>query len=418
MKEYEMIDSCPITGESDYFTYLDLGKMPLVNNLCNTKKESLNCKKFDLKVNFHKKSKLSSLSLAINPITLYSNYSYKSGVSQPYIEHCKDLYSWCKKYSSNWFKGNKNVLDIGGNDGTLLSTFKEINSELEVLNVDMSSNLTKEAINKGIPSIEAKWGVECAQKFPGRFQTITTTNCFQHTKDINDFTAGVKIALADKGHWFLEFPYWNESLRTKQFDQVYHEHAYYYNIHSLYMLLAKHGLQILKITEFSIHGGTIRLVIGHIGDYSPATEVDMKIRDDRGIVDIFSKPLDEQYYKDWASNIHTHLDECYSLVTSLKEKGKTIAGFGAAAKGCIFLNSSNIDHNIVDYVVDDTDLKQNKFIPGTGILITSRKELIKNPPDYLIILAHNFSEYIIKSLPDFKGKFIIFFPEIKIIQNI
>ena len=414
MKTYENIDSCPITGELDYFTYLNLGKMPLVNNLCDTKEDSLNCEKFDLKVNFHRKSKLSSLSLAIDPTILYSNYSYKSGVSQPYIEHCKDLYDWCKHYSSNWYKGNKNILDIGGNDGTLLKTFKEIDPTLEVLNIDMSSNLTQEAIKKGIPSINTKWGVECAKKFPDKFQTITTTNCFQHTKDINDFTAGVKIALTHNGHWFLEFPYWNNSLRTKQFDQVYHEHVYYYNIHSLYMLLAKHGLQILKINPQPIHGGTIRLVVGHIGDYSPSGEVAMKIRDDRGVVDLFSKEMDEQYYKNWADSIYTHLNECHSFINSLKSKGKTIAGFGAAAKGCVFLNASNIDHTMIDYVVDDTDLKQNKFIPGTGIPITSRKELTKNPPDYLIILAHNFSEYIIKSLPNFKGKFITFFPEIKI----
>lgn len=410
----EYIDKCPITGESDYFTYLDLGKIPLVNNLNNSKEESLNCDRFELKVNFFKKSHLSALSLAIDPSILYSNYLYKSGISQPYIDHCKEMYEWCKSYSNNWCSGNKNVLDIGGNDGTLLKTFKQLNPELEVLNIDMSSNLVKEANNNGIPSIEAKWGVKIANTFSKKFKTIITTNCFQHTKDINDFASGVKEALSKKGHWFLEFPYWNESLKTKQFDQVYHEHAYYYNIHSLYMLLAKHGLQILKITKFPIHGGTIRLVIGHIGDYSPSGEVAMKIRDDRNENDIFGKPLDEQYYKNWAKGIYTHLDNCYSLVNSLKSKGKTIAGFGAAAKGCTFLNASNIDYNIIDYVADDTDLKQGKYIPGTGIPITSREELTKNPPDYLIILAHNFSDYIIKSLPNFKGKFITLLPEIKI----
>jgi len=179
------------------------------------------------------------------------------------------------------------------------------------------------------------------------------------------------------------------------------------------MLLAKHGLQILKVNHQSIHGGTIRLVIGHIGDYSPSGEVAIKIRDDRN--EDNGEPLNEQYYKNWAKNIYTHLDKCHSFVNSLKSQGKSIAGFGAAAKGCVFLNASNIDHTMINYVVDDTDLKQNKFIPGTGIPITSREELIKNPPDYLIILAHNFSDYIIKSLPNFNGKFITLLPKIKII---
>jgi hypothetical protein len=415
------IDKCPITGDRNFITYLDLGKIPLVNNLCGSKEESLNVDRFELKVNYFPSSKLSALSCTVDPKVLYSHYSYKSGVSQPYIEHCKDIFNWCKTYAFNWDKNNA-ILDIGGNDGTLLKTFysesDKFNINLDCLNVDMSKNLVKESNNRGIRSIQAKWGYKTAKKIDKKFKTIISTNSFQHTKDINDFAKGVKTALAQSGHWILEFPYWNESLRTNQFDQVYHEHAYYYNLHALYMLLAKHGLQIVKITNFPIHGGTLRLTISHLGRYSPSIEVPELIREDNYLTPSeFKNYLDENFYKNWASNINKHIEECKLFLSNLKAQGKTIAGFGAAAKGCVFLNTANIDYNTIDYVIDDTDLKQNKYIPGTGIKITDRKILKTNPPDYILILAHNFTDYIIKSLtPQYKGKFLVLFPEIKTIE--
>jgi methylation protein EvaC len=125
----------------------------------------------------------------------------------------------------------------------------------------------------------------------------------------------------------------------------------------------------------------------------------------------------EDDYINWGKGIRADLDKSLTLIKKLKDKGSKIAGFGAAAKGCIYLNASGIDHNYIDYVIDDTNLKQGKFIPGTGIKIVSREVLKSNPVEYIIILAHNFSEYIIKSLRQdgYSGKFIVFLPKPKVI---
>jgi hypothetical protein len=411
MKNYKVIDKCPITYSEDKVTYLDLGLMPLVNNLNNTKEESLDCPRYPLAVQLFKESGLSSLTAEIDPDTLYQHYLYKSGISQPYIDHCKEMFWFVDYYLQ--LKETDNILDIGGNDGTLLKTFLEKKPFLKVLNVDASENLTKEAEENGIPSINDYWGAELAKKLDKKFKLITTTNCFQHTAPIDSFVEGIALSLDKWGIWCLEFPYWKTSIETNQFDQVYHEHVYYYLVNALVKLLDKHNLRVIKAVPYPIHGGTMRLLISHKGEMGYVWQQCQ-----------FSVPQTlaaEQFtiedYIQWGENIKNNIGKSKEFILSLKDKGAKIAGFGAAAKGCIYLNAAEINFNQVEYIIDDTNIKQGKFVPGTGIEVVSREILKTNPPDYMIVLAHNFSEYIIKSLRQdgYKGKFILFLPNLQII---
>jgi hypothetical protein len=411
MDNYKLIKKCPITENDKSIIYLDLGLMPLVNNLNNTKEESLNCPRYPLAVQLFKESGLSSLTAEINPDILYQHYLYKSGISQPYIDHCKEMFWFVDAYLQ--LKEKDNVLDIGGNDGTLLKTFLEKKPYLNVLNVDASENLTKEAEENGIPSINGYWGIEFAKKLNKKFKLITTTNCFQHTAPIKSFVEGIALSLDKFGIWCLEFPYWKTSIETNQFDQVYHEHVYYYLVEPLAKLLDKHNLQIIKSVHYPIHGGSMRLLISHKGKVGEAWQ-----RDDYSVPPTLEAEqfIIDDYIK-WGKNIRNNIRESKEFILSLKDKGVKIAGFGAAAKGCIYLNAAGIDFNQIEYIVDDTNIKQGKFIPGTGIEVVPREKMKTNPADYIIILAHNFSEYIIKSLRQdgYKGKFIIFLPKIKVI---
>lgn len=409
MNDYKLINKCPITGDNESIVYLDLGLMPLVNNLNNTKEESLNCPRYPLAVQLFEKSKLSSLTVEINPNILYSHYVYKSGISQPYIDHCKEMFWFVDTYLN--LDKNHKILDIGGNDGTLLKTFLQQKPYLNVLNIDASENLTKEAEINGIPSINDFWGVELAKKLNTNFKLITTTNCFQHTKPIDSFVEGISISLEKFGIWCLEFPYWKTSIETGQFDQVYHEHIYYYLIKPLTLLLDKYNLRVIKAVKYPIHGGTMRLFISHKGELGKAFQP----------CDYSIPPIleNEKFtiadYTKWGKGLKNDIIKSKEFLLSLKGKEYKIAGFGAAAKGCIYLNAAQIDFNQIDYVIDDTYIKQGKFIPGTGIEIVSREKLKTNPVDYIVILAHNFSDYIIKLLKQdgYKGKFIVFLPEIK-----
>lgn len=391
---------CPISKTRNFTDYLDLGDMPLVNNLNNTKEESIKAQKYPLRVQYCEDSGLSMLSHSVNPEILYSYYYYKSSISQPYVNHCLKMYEYLNdRYD---LSGNKCVLDIGGNDGTLLEQFLLKNPKLRVVNVDPSINLSDISAKKNIPTVNKFWGSQVAKQINEKFDVIVSTNVFQHTENINDFVEAISISLSDKGVWCLEFPYWQHSIETNQFDQVYHEHIYYYNVKPLEMLFKSYGLSIINTEFLDIHGGSLRLVISKSNASAIVTPLDKEYHD-----------IDQ--YLTWGKSIQNRIEKSREFICDLKSKGYRIAGFGAAAKGCIFLNTAKIDHTILDYVIDDTDIKQGKFIPGTGIEVVNRDTLKNNPVDYIVILAHNFSDYIVRSLQNQKGKMIVFFPEKRII---
>ena len=168
-------------------------------------------------------------------------------------------------------------------------------------------------------------------------------------------------------------------------------------------------MNIINITKQNIHGGTLRLIISKISSkFNPDITVDDFLE--------LEKKYDLNYHINWGKNIQNHIKKSSDFIKSIISENKTIYGFGAAAKGCIYLNSMNINYNHIEYIIDDTDIKQNKYIPGTGIKVVSREILKEKKPDYILILAHNFSEYIIESLKnDYNGKYIILIPEIKIV---
>jgi hypothetical protein len=302
------------------------------------------------------------------------------------------------------------MVDIGGNDGTLLSSFKKMaNMKLHYLNIDPSKNLAKLSEAKGIPVLNDFFSLETAKKVGGKVKVITSTNVFQHLKDTNSFADGVHHLLEDDGIWLLEFPYWIHDLETNQFDQIYHEHVYYYSVTSLKLMMEKHGFRIIRAEKQNIHGGTLRLVM--VKETS-----NIEADDSLNSVIEAERSYDLEYYKNWGKQVYTHLDKCKDIIKQLKSEGKTIAAFGAAAKGCIFLNACGITDSEIDFIIDDTDIKQGKYMPGTGIKIVNREFVKSKKIDYIVVLAHNFADYIIDSFKnEYDGKFITFLPEIKII---
>jgi len=404
-KNYKDLSICPVSLSKEHLTYLDFGLMPLVNNLNNTKEESLNCPKYPLVVNYYPESKLSMLSVAVDPSILFAHYVYKSGTSQPYIEHCKEMYNYISKFVT--INNDDRFVDIGGNDGTLLSTFIETSDKkLDVINVDPSDNLGKICRKKGIITLTKMWDDTIGIQMKETCKVITSTNVFQHTQSIGNFASGIWNALKDDGIWCLEFPYWRHDLETNQYDQVYHEHIYYYLLTPLFKLFNDRGFKILDVSEQKIHGGSLRII-------SQKRNVNNDVIPESVTKVLESEKIfDDNFYKTWGENMKVHITDSKKFLSNLKSSGKKIAGFGAAAKGCTFLNAAGINHELIDYIVDDTDTKQNKFMPGVGIKIVNRQHLIDNTPDYIVILAHNFADYIKSSLrPIYNGKFIVMFPQ-------
>ena len=409
MNNHSEIKECPITGDKNPIKYFDLGNIPLVNNLCLTRDESLTVDRFKLNINYYNLSGLSSLDFAVDSELLFSHYLFKSGVNIPYYKHCKSMFTFIEDYVS--IKDNTSILDIGGNDGTLLSAFRsQTDKNLDLLNIDPSKNLTQISIERGIPVINDFFSYDLTKSIDKKFEVITSTNVFQHLKDINSFVKGIENLLEDDGIWVLEFPYWIHDMKTNQFDQIYHEHMYYHSIKPMNLIMIKNGLRIINISKQNIHGGTLRLVM---------CKNNSKFKDDF-TVECFSKFEENyglDYHIEWGFRVKEKINNSRDFIKDLKSKGKKIFGFGAAAKGCIYLNAMGLDYNDIDYIIDDTDIKQNKFVPGTGIQIVGREILENNKPDYILILAHNFSEYIMSSLVEYDGDFIVLVPNPTIISK-
>jgi len=400
------IQKCPISNDANGVEFLNLGNIPIEEQLTETREESLIATRYPMVLQFFSKSKLVSLTQTVNKDDVYLNYLYHSHISKPYLEHCNKMYDYLIEFVN--FKNGGLIADIGGNDGSLLLQFKNKNPKLELLNVECSKSFIDINKSNNIELINDYFGEQTI--FPKKAKLITSTNVFQHTEPLRSFVKGIYNNLDDDGVWSLEFPYLSSTLYNDNYDQAYHEHVYYYCLTPLKQLFEQEGLKIINVSFHSIHTGTLRVV--SVKNTSPQ-QPDSTIK----IFLFQEKFITEDYCIKWGNLINEKIIKFKEFLIEIKNSGAKIAGFGAAIKGCVFLNTCNLDYNTIDYVIDDTPGKQNKYIPGTGIEVVNRDILKTNQPDYILILAHNFKDYIIESLrKDFKGKFIVMFPNITIIE--
>lgn len=371
-------------------TLLDLGMQPLANNLCRTSGEAYHAERFPLRAVVEDDLTI-HLDYEVEPAKLYQHYLYRSGTSQPYIDHCAAMYRSFKHLKHD------TIIDIGGNDGTSLKTFQGQSAEkLRLVNVDASESVKQANEEAGVEFINAYWSEDVDVP---KADIIVSTNVFQHTKDIHAFLRGIQKHL--DGVWILEFPYALETILTGQFDQFYHEHYYYWLLSPLEELFKQYGLKVIHALPMDIHGGTMRLWMTNKEPSAPAFDLSRYTKFEKEAVakapSIFGEAITdiaEQFIRKWANG----------------DWGRTCF-FGAAAKGCVFLNALHLNiHTVGEMVViDDTLEKQGLFIPGAGFQVVDRSVL----PEYdtVIILAHNFRHHIAKSLAkDWNGQIVSLLP--------
>ena len=404
--------NCRCCGSKDMTKYLDLGVMPLANNLEFTSKLAKEKEKFPLQIMFCNNCGLSQLSVVINPSKMFSYYTYRSSINGGYVKHCKKM----AEELSNKFGLNEEsfVIDIAGNDGALLEEFKKVFNP-KVLNIDPASNLTAIAEQRGITSLAKFWGNDTCYEVietHGKADLITATNVFAHVDDIEMFLRCANATLSDKGVLIIEFPYLVDFIKNKEYDTTYFEHLSYVSISPIRKLCERIGLKLFDVEKQNIHGGTTRLSICHPNAYETTDNVAefLKLEEDGGFLQL-------ERYLQYSRDINESIKDLSTKLLDLKLKGLSISGFGASAKGNTLLNSCKVSTDIMDYIADETPEKIGKFSPTTGIPIVNKQMIIDKPTDYIVILAWNFEEEIIAKLrPIYKGKFIIPIPEFKIID--
>ena len=408
--------NCRVCGSDKLTKYLDLGLMPLANNLEFTSIRAKQADRFPLQILFCESCGLSQLSVVIDPEKMYSYYTYRSGVNAPYAKHCESMAIVVKeKYGVPRFQ-----IDIAGNDGTLLKAFKsaldpEHQNPSEYLNVDPASNLTAISEANGIPALNAFWSQHVAfdiRQQHGHADLITATNVFAHVDNVDGFLAGCQLALSEDGIIIIECPYIIDFIENMEFDTTYFEHLSYMSIMPIHKLCSAMSLKIIEVEKQAIHGGTIRVTMAREFSKHQAQPSVIQFLEN----EFQSSFNDITIYKQWTANVNQTIKTFSLEVLKLKKAGNKIACFAASAKGNTLLNACNLSTDIIDYIVDQTPEKIGKYSPGTGIPIVNITELSKTPPDYVIILSWNFSEVIIPKIKkECNAKIIIPIPEFTIL---
>jgi SAM-dependent methyltransferase len=375
--------ACRVCGHGDLKPYLDLGRIPLANNLFNTQEEAINAPRLPLIVAWCENCGLSQLTEVVDGKQLFSHYTYRSSVNQGYVDHCRRMAVELKeKYGLN---EETHHIDIAGNDGTLLCVFWDQLGHY-ALNVDPAKNLCEIAQDKGVLSICDFWGLKVANHFKDTWDLITATNVFAHLDNVTEFLEACKIALKNDGVIVIENPYWMETMEGNQFDQVYFEHMSYWSIRPMMALCEKVGLHLVDLSFQDIHGGTMRYEIRKQEGEKELTEV---------YESNYWNNLSD--YEDWSSKVYWIKDQISQNLTAIA-KDKKVCAFAASAKGNTLLNFCGIGTDLIEFICDETPEKIGKYSPGTGIPIVGLQSIIDYQPDYVLILSWNFKDEIITKL--------------------
>ena len=404
------VTNCRVCGSERLVKYLDLGMMPLANNLAPSAVEARAMNRFPMQVQYCEECSLSQLTVVVDPREMFSHYTYRSSVNKGYVKHCRQMAKSVRD-PLGLSEGDL-VVDVAGNDGTLLVEFKE-ELGVKVLNVDPAENISVIAEERGIPTINDFWSTDVAANIvrdAGRPKLITATNVFAHVDNVREFVTAAKECLHEDGALMLEFPYGVDFIEHREFDTIYFEHLSYVLIEPVMRLASLTDLEVFDVQKQDIHGGTVRVFIGNPGKHAVQDSVnDFVAAEKKGGFHSVSR------YQEWTLEIDQLITDLSTELRALKDEGASVAAFAASAKGNTLLNACRLDRNTISYIVDDTPEKIGRYSPGNGIPIVDRSVLKSDPPDYLVILAWNFAREIMDNTTEFDGKYIIPIPAFKIV---
>jgi len=385
-----LMKHCLVCKSSKLKTFLSLGPVPLANALLTEDQLEEGELFYPLDVYFCLNCNHVGISNIIPPEKLFKNYFYMTSMSKTMLENLKGLVA----DAGHYIKQDKApfVLDIGSNDGTLLKLFKA--NSANVLGVEPATNIAKIAEQDGIPTLNVFFNEESSRmiaKKHGKPSVITATNVFAHVADLDGFMKGVVNLLDENGVFIFENAYLLDLVQHTEFDTIYHEHLCYYAIRPLIVLFNRFGLDIVDAKRIPIHGGSIRVFVKKKGTTKSSQNViDLIALEKKNKLD------DLKTYTKFADDVQKIRKELWTLLEKIKSEGKHIVGYGATAKSTTLLNYCRIGTDFIDYITDSTPLKQNKFSPGMHIPIKSPDVLREKRPDYILLLAWNFADEIIK----------------------
>lgn len=414
-KDYRSQKKCRLCNSKKLTTVINLHSTPLANSFLNKSEISKKEKYYPLKVNFCNNCFHLQLSHIVKAKRMFDNYLYLTNTSKQNRDHFKEYANQIKKKIS---KSKASILDIASNDGTFLSFFNS--KKFKRLGIDPAKNLSKYSkklkIKQEIMYFTFDNSIKIKKKY-GQFDIITANHVCAHVEDLNDFFQSIPNLLKKKGMFIFEVSYLGSVIKKKTFDTIYHEHADYHSLYPLIKFVRKFNLEIFDFKIVKAQGGSIRIYVCNDGQHKiNKNKIKKQILFEKNRLRLFNS----ETFKIFEKKIIKVKKELKKLLNKLKNDRKSIIGYGAAAKTTTLLNYFNINKSLIESIIDDNPLKQKKFTPGTHIPIKASDHIYLFKPDYIIILAWNYSDHIIKIHNKFLnsgGKFIVPFPKIKIISK-
>ena len=406
-KSFYFINKCQISKSKNIKKIISLGKMPLVNSMYSTNQDEPEYFA-PLDLFYCPISKLVQLGIVIDKEILFpKSYPYTSSTTKAlrdnFLQLRKDL------ENKNLIKNNDLIIDIGSNDGNLLSNFIE---KYKVLGITPEI-IGKIAIKRGIPTIIDYFNDKNKKlilKKYGKAKIITATNVFAHMDNISNVIKNIKNLLLKDGTFISESHYLMPLLKLNQYDTIYHEHLRYYSLTSLNFLFKKHGLEIFDAKKIDTHGGSIRVYAS--------------IKGERKIENIVSKIIQEEkiinlkFLLGFQRKITLSKLKLMSLLNDLKSKNRSISGISAPSRATTLINYCGLDKDIIDNIFEINGSKKiGKNIPGTSIPVIKENFTFIKKIDYLLIFSWHIQKQIINTYrrKGYKGKFIVPLPMPKII---
>jgi 2-polyprenyl-3-methyl-5-hydroxy-6-metoxy-1,4-benzoquinol methylase len=394
--------------------FIDLGNSPASNSFLSAKQLNESELFYPLKAYTCSNCFLVQLDEYKKSDDIFNNgYVYFSSYSTSWLAHSK---RYTQLMIDRFGYNSKTlIVEIASNDGYLLQYFKEKN--IPVLGIEPTANTAQIAKEKGIETIVEFFGTTLANKLSDegiKADLLLGNNVLAHVPDIVDFVSGMKILLSEKGVITMEFPHLMKLINNNQFDTIYHEHFSYLSFYTVQKIFASQGLELFDVDEIPTHGGSLRIYAKHAEDNSKQISKD--------VADLLKKEVNEglnkiAYYSNFQKKaLKIKLDFTDFLIQQKKD-GKSVAGYGAAAKGNTLLNYCGIKKDLIDFVVDANPHKQNKFLPASHIPVVNEEYLKSHKPDYIIIFPWNLKTEIteqLKYIREWNGKFITVIPQLQI----
>ena len=408
-----LVTGCRACGGRLTVTMADLGLQPASNAFIASLEAAHDEKRYPLRAKVCESCKLVQLDYDVAPQELFGNYVYFSSYSDDWLAHAKEYCNMARRRFG--LDGGSLVVELASNDGYLLKNFLAMG--VPVLGIDPSDTVAAAAEKIGVPTLVEFFGERLARELAAggrQADLIIGNNVLAHVPLLNDFVAGIALLLKSKGSVTIEFPHLLELIEHVEFDTIYHEHYSYISLYAIEQVFSRHGLRIYDVEQLPTHGGSLRIFAAHTN--RPDLEDSVLLRRVRaqessaGLADLGT-------YLRFAERVENCRRSLLAFLAEAKREGRTVAGYGAAAKGNTLLNFCGVTQADISQVADRNPHKQSKFLPGTHIPVVSPEALLQAKPDYVLILPWNLQDEIrqqLRAITQWGGRFVTPVPAVRI----